>query len=264
MRRILMLLPFNLCFGMTLAFLNYFVIGNLAKKTFGAASVGAIAALKPASASFLSLPYSYFIPKVGKRLMMLYASLNYFIVGVVCLLLPQKHLIRYCSVVCSFSRSKIPPFIIISMLMISDDDCHYCQDEETKVIVVMLCIIAGSGRAVFEGANKGLLTDMFEENVEGAFGNVMFQSGFGATIGFFAYPHIDRTVITAALCGISTLGGLGIIQIIRQQNCRLDNDHAINGGGGSISSRTGDGDMSHRRRSSVAIQPPPDLGAPEM
>mmetsp|Transcript_11392 Transcript_11392/g.15768 ORF Transcript_11392/g.15768 Transcript_11392/m.15768 type:complete len:612 (+) Transcript_11392:134-1969(+) len=227
--RILMLLPFNLCFGMTLAFLNYFVIGNLAKKTFGAASVGAIAALKPASASFLSLPYSYFIPKVGKRLMMVYASLNYFIVGVVCLVLPQKHL-------------------------------------ESQVMVVMLCIIAGSGRAVFEGANKGLLTDMFEENIEGAFGNVMFQSGFGATIGFFAYPHMSRTVITGALCGISTLGAFGIIQIIRQQNHRLDSDHAINDGEGVDILRGGGAckmPEQHCRRPSV-MQLPPELGAPEM
>jgi len=119
--------------------------------------------------------------------MLVFAACNYLTVGLLCLLLPQQVL-------------------------------------ASRGLVVVMCVIAGSGRSLFEGANKGLLSDMFRENVEGAFGNVMFQSGFGATTGFFIYPHMSKTVVAAVLSGVALMGLFGILKSLEVGHCASSTD----------------------------------------
>jgi len=180
-RRIGLFFPFNLTFGLVLAFLNFYVIGQIAKRAYGEAEVGVIASLKPASASLLAVPWAFVARRVGKKSMIVFASLNYLAVALICLLTKRSVL------------------------------------ENSKALVAVLCIIAGSGRAVFEGPNKGLLSDIFHNNVEGAFGNVMFQSGFGATLGFFLYPHISVGLMTTILTISSAVSILGIYAIDHEE-----------------------------------------------
>ncbi len=180
--RVLLLAPFNLSFGFILAFMNYYVSGVLATEAFGKEKIGEIVSIKPAVACILSLVYSrIFITRTGKLVLLLFASVNYIAMAAICVAIPQSQLMR------------------------------------SKYVILLLYVIAGSGRAAFEGANKSLIADFFKHDAPAAFANVIFQSGLGSTIGFLAFPFISvRLMLVLMLC-TSAVSVIGLIMSYHQR-----------------------------------------------
>ena len=71
--------------------------------------------------------------------------------------------------------------------------------------IVFIYILAGSGRAVFEGTNKATFADFFPRDKEAAFANSVVFSGGSAAIGFLILPHISYVAMGVAGCIVSAL-----------------------------------------------------------
>merc|ERR1711998_396723 len=52
-------------------------------------------------------------------------------------------------------------------------------------IVIPMYILFGLGRATFESTNKAVFADFFPNDADGAFANIILQSGAASTIAFF-------------------------------------------------------------------------------
>ena len=66
--------------------------------------------------------------------------------------------------------------------------CTIQQLASLKWGVIVLYILGGFGRAIFEGTNKAVFADFFPNDKEAAFANVIMQSGGAATLAFFFFP----------------------------------------------------------------------------
>lgn len=169
-RKMQLLTPMNMAFGFTSAFMNQYVNGTPAKAAVGASNIGYLAAITPGVATLLSFPYAWVTDRAGKGPMMVFGALNYTVMAVTVAILSQTQL------------------------------------TDLGWGIVYLYIIGGSGRAVFESTNKATFADFFPDDKEGAFANVIVQSGGASALAFFVIPYMTKlqvTTITAATGGIA-------------------------------------------------------------
>jgi MFS family permease len=60
--------------------------------------------------------------------------------------------------------------------------------------VVMIYVLHGTGRAVFEGTFKAVFAEYFYYEKEGAFANIILQNGLSCAIGYFLAGHLTCNV----------------------------------------------------------------------
>merc|ERR1712070_1008224 len=58
--------------------------------------------------------------------------------------------------------------------------------------IILLCVLQGLGRGVWEATNKAIFVDYFDYDTLGAGANIIIQNGGAGAVGFFinAYGHI--------------------------------------------------------------------------
>lgn len=86
-------------------------------------------------------------------------------------------------------------------------------------------ILAGSGRAVFEGTNKAVFADFFPNDKEAAFANVIIQSGGSAAIAFFVFPYMSKEakgIVCAVVALFSMFGIMASFSINRKDKARRE------------------------------------------
>lgn len=79
--------------------------------------------------------------------------------------------------------------------------------------LLVLYVVHGLGRGVWESTNKAVILDFFPNDAMAAFANVIVSSGLASTIGFFMYEFdsdlknhpLVVTTITVVLCAISLI-----------------------------------------------------------
>lgn len=58
--------------------------------------------------------------------------------------------------------------------------------------IVVVYILMGFGRAVFENTNKAVFADFFPQDTEAAFANVIVESGASSALAFFIFPALEK------------------------------------------------------------------------
>ena len=79
--------------------------------------------------------------------------------------------------------------------------------------LVVLYLLHGIGRGVWESTNKAVVLDFFPNSVTAAFANILVANGLASTVGFFIYEAEPKlkddpfamTTLTFSLCLISLI-----------------------------------------------------------
>lgn len=157
----------NLTFGFCAAFMNGYVNSNYAKANFGASFVGFLAAITALVAALGSKAFTL-VP--NKATVVLMGSL----------------------------------FFITIAFIVQADKLHIVNLSTWGWGLVVLYVLQGLGRGVYESTNKGIFADVFPGSQSpGAFGNVMMQSTLAFTLCFFLSipigPFLGWIVLTLAI-----------------------------------------------------------------
>eukprot|EP00755_Sulcionema_specki_P012471 Sspe_Gene.51500::Locus_28588_Transcript_1_1_Confidence_1.000_Length_1541::g.51500::m.51500 len=155
-----MLMFYNFAFGFQGAFLNTYVTGTVIKEHLGNDKVGYFVSIIPLVATIMSTPLGLLSRKVG-------TNAPGMVFGGLCFL--------------TFSTS----FLIFS------------EDTLGKWAALgPLFVIYGMARASWEGPMKAVFANMFKDNSDAAFANVILQLGSASTAAFFmGAGGVSHTVI---------------------------------------------------------------------
>jgi len=163
-----LLSPTNLTFGFSAAFMNSYVNANFASKELGESVVTFLAAITAFSAAMLAPVYGLVSGKAGKG--------PTITAGAICF-------------------SLIPCCILVF-------GC--CQDWGWFLIVLYL--LQGSGRAVYESTNRAMFSDFFTgPATEGAFANCMLQSSLSFALCFFLQTALSGKTLAFIVLGLAVL-----------------------------------------------------------
>jgi len=176
--KIWLLGPLNIAFGFTASYVNWYLNNKVGSVSVGDSNVGYLAAIIPGYAALAGVPYSYVGKYLGKWVMMLLGCLSFLTIGIVGYAVPKQTLI----------------------------------DGKWATLIV-LYIVAGNGRAVFESTNRAVFADFFPKTSAGAFAFMAVQSGLAGTIGFLVFTkYIDIGSLDAALVLI-VMGGVACVTV---------------------------------------------------
>mmetsp|Transcript_13915 Transcript_13915/g.33174 ORF Transcript_13915/g.33174 Transcript_13915/m.33174 type:complete len:423 (-) Transcript_13915:90-1358(-) len=163
-----LLSPTNLSFGFAAAFMNGYVNSNIARRELGPAWVGALAAITAATAALLSGPLGLLSKRVGKGPLIA--------LGASCFL---------CVPLCLFTLG-----------------C--CEGWGWWLIILYL--LQGTGRAVYESTNRAIFSDFFAgEEAEGAFANCMLQTSLSFAICFFLQTSLTGCTLASIVLILAAL-----------------------------------------------------------
>lgn len=161
-KKMVALAPLNVSFGFMSSMINTYINSQIVTVSVPKQSDQfLIYATIPAVACVLSLPFGWLAKYTGKLSLMLFGGVCY---------------VTICVWVIVFTEWKELGYGIIGMY-----------------------VLAGVGRAVFEGTNKAVFADFFPNEKEAAFSCVIVQSGLSATLGFFLFPLFSKDT-QAAIC----------------------------------------------------------------
>lgn len=171
-----LLTPLNLAFGFSATLMNLYVNGIIAEIAVGGDNIGYLSSVTPCTAALLGFPYSFLSNRIGKGPLMMFGAINFVTLAVILGSLPASTL------------------------------------QGWGWGIVVMYIIGGSGRAVFESTNKATFADFFPNNAEGAFANVIVQSGVSSAFASFIFPHLSQVTmsIITGITGIIALYCLGL------------------------------------------------------
>lgn len=163
-----LLSPTNLTFGFCAAFMNGYVNGNFAKVELGASVVGFLAAITAATAAILARVFGLVSSKVGKAPVI--------VGGAIC-------------------------FLCIPLTLFA---LKCCSGWGWWLIVLYL--LQGSGRAVYESTNRAMFSDFFTgSQTEGAFANCMFQSSLSFAASFFLQTALSSRALATIVLVLAVL-----------------------------------------------------------
>lgn len=156
----------NLTFGFAAAFMNGYVNGHYTSPQLGTFAVAMLAAFTALVAAVGSRLLGPLAAKSGKGVIVLF--------GAMCFLM----------IVLSFK------------LLGCCDHWHWA--------LVILYLLQGIGRAVYESTNKGVFTDFFPNDAVGAFANCMMQSSLSFALSFFlssilSGPTLENIIFVLAI-----------------------------------------------------------------
>mmetsp|Transcript_58422 Transcript_58422/g.123927 ORF Transcript_58422/g.123927 Transcript_58422/m.123927 type:complete len:451 (+) Transcript_58422:110-1462(+) len=180
----------NLTFGFSAAFMNGYVNKTYTGAQLGNSAVTGLAALTALSAGVLSQVFGAISTKSGKGPIVILGSLSF--LGI--------------------------PFCFFAL--------KCCENWNWWLIVLYL--LQGSGRAVYESTNKGIFADLFKTNAPGAFANQILQvTGAFAACFFLSSILKGETLawIALVLSLVTPFGYLAAValrkaQAAREERCR--------------------------------------------
>eukprot|EP00928_Gymnodinium_smaydae_P093120 TRINITY_DN77142_c0_g1_i1.p1 TRINITY_DN77142_c0_g1~~TRINITY_DN77142_c0_g1_i1.p1 ORF type:complete len:442 (+),score=45.39 TRINITY_DN77142_c0_g1_i1:26-1351(+) len=155
----------SVTFGLCAAYVNGYVTAHFATKTLGKSHLGALSALTCAAGALFIKLFDAIIASIGK--------VNVVTLGTACMAL----------------------LVVIS-------ECTTWTDQ--KAVIVLIFVLQGAGRAVYESVNRSIFADRFRgENTEGAFANMYFQMSMSSIVGY-ALLSVNPTLVGSAalLCAL--------------------------------------------------------------
>eukprot|EP00471_Norrisiella_sphaerica_P006643 CAMPEP_0184490862 /NCGR_PEP_ID=MMETSP0113_2-20130426/19111_1 /TAXON_ID=91329 /ORGANISM="Norrisiella sphaerica, Strain BC52" /LENGTH=425 /DNA_ID=CAMNT_0026874981 /DNA_START=98 /DNA_END=1375 /DNA_ORIENTATION=+ len=175
---------FEIMFGFSTSFLNFYINGTIVKAALGKKDIGYMSAVVPAVATLMAIPYSWLTNSIGKAPVMLGGCLSYLTIAIVVAAVQDGTL------------------------------------ESLKWGLVFLYILAGNGRSVFEGTNKAMVADFFPEEKPAAFANIIITSGGASAIAFYVFPEMDKIAMAIVVAVACMYGIAGIIFAFRIHSAR--------------------------------------------
>ena len=156
-KRLLLLLPFQICIGLSSGLVNYFVNRYVVAATYNDGYVGLVMALDTMSSAVAVYPVTYASEKLSKSSM----------------------IILGCSI-----------YIFHGCLVVFMSDSELAQWE----ILIPLFVTHGVSRCVWEGVNKAFVSENFidTQQREDAFMAIYFSSGISAGISFLCYFYMSK------------------------------------------------------------------------
>ena len=154
------MIGFNAAMGLGSAFVNAVVSGAVVPVIFkdeNSLYVGVLMAAHAAVAAGMSALFGYVSRRVGNVPVMT--------IGAICMMTPAA-----------------------AFLM--QPNLHHWNWES----VVMIYILHGTGRAVFEGTTRAVFAEYFYYEKEGAFANIILQNGLACAVGYFLAGHLTCDV----------------------------------------------------------------------
>jgi hypothetical protein len=213
-RKLQLLIPFQLTFGLSIVFMGNYITGTVVEENIGDGWIGLLSSLTTLSAIILAGPCAYISNHHahGKWMIMVAGSLCFLFEALSVITLPEH-------TVASWG------------------------------FIVPLYLIHGAGRGVFENTNKAVISEYFPDPQvrSAAFATVYFSSGFAAAVGFLLYQYITRNQFIALFMSMSILA---IICYCMSHQIHLDTNavNAVSAGGekgGEDSPSTDDGTADH-------------------
>eukprot|EP00929_Paragymnodinium_shiwhaense_P020390 TRINITY_DN13610_c0_g2_i2.p1 TRINITY_DN13610_c0_g2~~TRINITY_DN13610_c0_g2_i2.p1 ORF type:complete len:295 (-),score=75.80 TRINITY_DN13610_c0_g2_i2:197-1081(-) len=174
-----MLSPTNLAFGFCAAFMNGYVNSHFTKAELSANYVASLGALTALFAAIMSPIFGRLGGISGKG--------SVLAIGGLCFMM-------------------IPLSLVVTVGCLGEDDCV----SGWGWWLIVLYLLQGSGRAVYESTNKAVFADFFVGNrTEGAFANCMLQSSLSFAISFFLQASVMQGLTLEVI--IVVLAGLMIV-----------------------------------------------------
>jgi len=176
--KIWLLGPLNFAFGFTASYIAWYLNGKVGSVSVGDSNVGYLVAIIPGYAALAGIPYSYLGKIVGKGVMMFLGCLSYITIGIVGYAVPKQTLIN-----------------------------------GNWGTLIVLYIVAGNGRAVFESTNRAVFSDFFPKTSAGAFALLAVQSGLAGTVGFVVFIKSVNISPLMAAGVLVTIGGIACVSV---------------------------------------------------
>jgi len=187
------MIAMNAIFGFSAAFLTVYVTGQVVHFTVGDDYGGVLTAVPAGVASIMSLVFGRLAKVTGKGPILILGALTF--------------------------------MTMASFFLVNTDTMSWGW---TSLLIVYS--LMGIGRATFEGTLRATFADFFAHDKEGAFANIILQSGLSSALGFLGFPHLtckeesdrcvlfkDDTLHNVWLMEIVVLivGGLAVIGYLR-------------------------------------------------
>jgi MFS family permease len=150
------MIGYNAAMGLGSAFVNAIVSGAVVPVIFkdeNSVYVGVLMAAHAAVAAGMSALFGYVSRRVGNVPVMT--------IGAICMITPATAFLMQPSL-------------------------HHWNSES----VIMIYVLHGTGRAVFEGTLKAVFAEYFYYEKEGAFANIILQNGLSCAVGYFLAGHL--------------------------------------------------------------------------
>jgi len=174
-----MLSPTNLAFGFCAAFMNGYVNAHFTAKELSSNYVASLGALTALFAATMSPVFGRLGGVSGKGVVLA--------IGGLCFM-------------------AIPLSLLVTVDCLTEADCT----SGWGWWLVILYLLQGSGRAVYESTNKAVFADFFQgEKTEGAFANCMLQSSLAFAVSFFMQAAIRQGLTLEFI--IIILSGLMVV-----------------------------------------------------
>mmetsp|Transcript_129792 Transcript_129792/g.277016 ORF Transcript_129792/g.277016 Transcript_129792/m.277016 type:complete len:436 (-) Transcript_129792:102-1409(-) len=161
----------NLTFGFSAAFMNGYVNGNYTSPQLGSFAVAMLAA------------FTALIAAIGSRL--------------------------FGPLAANFGKGAIVTFGAFCFLMIVVCFKAIGCCENWGWGLILLYVLQGMGRAVYESTNKGVFTDFFPNDAVGAFANCMMQSSLAFAVSFFLSSVLSGPALETIILILSIFTPLG-------------------------------------------------------
>jgi len=149
--KMICMVPFNLVFGLAASFRSSFVSSEVVRIALDdnkSMYVGALSAVTAVVAAVMSLIFGRISHVIGKGTILVIGSASFFLVAFPFVVFPDLTRWGWASVLCVYT-------------------------------------LQGIGRSTFEGTLKAEFADFFSYEKEGAFANIVLQSGLSNALGFF-------------------------------------------------------------------------------
>lgn len=159
-KRLTMLLPFQLAFGFTSAFIPYYIFGTVVVNSphLGIRAVGVLSSLIVLVGALSAIPAAYMSNMVGKPYVI--------VIGGACI-------------------------TIVGLFIFALSD----QGLGIWMTMIPLVSVYGLGRGVWETINKAVFVDFFSDDIDkcaAAFSAATFANGYAAGMGFLAFSFMRR------------------------------------------------------------------------
>lgn len=172
-KRVGLLLPFQMAFGLASSFVPYYLFGTVVagSHSMGLGAVGILSAMVVLVGAVSAVPIAFFANKLGKP-----AAIT---AGASCLLL-----------------TGLPVWIFSTSWL------------GTWMLMVPLLCVYGVARAVWETINKAVFVDFFSDDYDknaSAFSAATFANGYAAGVAYASYTYMTPSQITSVLIVCSGL-----------------------------------------------------------
>eukprot|EP01064_Diplonema_japonicum_P030709 TRINITY_DN5292_c3_g1_i1.p1 TRINITY_DN5292_c3_g1~~TRINITY_DN5292_c3_g1_i1.p1 ORF type:complete len:509 (+),score=136.17 TRINITY_DN5292_c3_g1_i1:55-1581(+) len=175
----------NVAFGFASAYLNSYVTGTVIKDGLGKDKIGYFVSIIPLVATVMSMPLSKVTEMTGSKTpAMLFGMACFLTFGMV--------------------------FLMTDLTTSSVSDT---LGKWGTLIPIFICF--GCARAVWEGPNKAVIADMFKNDSEAAFANLILQLGTTSSIAFISFRFLNSLTKEFIVVSTSTLAIFGYIIAMR-------------------------------------------------